>query len=61
MDYALTQLLEGYQVTAATGYEVPLPRKATRQDWLTEFRDASKGAQPPIPPTGKLQMPYDSM
>jgi hypothetical protein len=35
-----------------TNYEVPLPRPATYQDWLTEFRDASKGAQPQLELTG---------
>lgn len=40
------------QPTEATNYEVPLPRPATYQDWLTEFRDASKGAQPQLELTG---------
>jgi hypothetical protein len=53
MDYALTRLLDGYTVSPDTGYEVPLPRPATQQEWLTEFRDASKGAQPPITLTGR--------
>lgn len=38
--------------TEATKYEVPLPQPATYQDWLTEFRDASKGAQPQLELTG---------
>jgi hypothetical protein len=53
VDHALTQLIEGYEVTAATGYEVPLPQEATYEDWLREFRDASQGAQPPLKLTGK--------
>lgn len=38
--------------TESTQFEVPLPRPATYQDWLTEFRDASKGAQPQLKLTG---------
>lgn len=55
MDWALTQLLEGYEVTEDTSLEIPLPRPATYQDWLTEFRDASKGAQPQLELTGPWQ------
>jgi hypothetical protein len=39
----------------STSLEVPLPRPATYQDWLTEFRDASKGAQPQLELTGVHQ------
>lgn len=58
MDYALTQLLEGYEVSEDSGFEVQLPRPATYQEWLTEFRDASKGAQPPLELTGMMQCNY---
>jgi len=53
MDWALTQLLEGYQVTEAGGYEVPLPQPAGLFDWLAEFRDASQGARPAMKLTGE--------
>lgn len=52
MDYALTQLLEGYQVSEQGNFEVPLPQPATYQDWLQEFRDASQGARPGLELTG---------
>ena len=52
MDYALTQLLQGYEVSEASGFEVQLPRAATYQEWVAEFRDASAGARPPIELTG---------
>ncbi|KAF6260349.1 hypothetical protein COO60DRAFT_1700352 [Scenedesmus sp. NREL 46B-D3] len=55
MDYALTQLLEGYQVSEQGGYEVPLPQPATYQDWLQEMRDASQGARPGLQLTGPWQ------
>jgi hypothetical protein len=40
------------QVTAEGGWQIPPPRPATFMEWLTEYSDASKGAQPPIPLTG---------
>ncbi|KAF8073174.1 SPL4 [Scenedesmus sp. PABB004] len=52
VDWALTQLLAGAEVSEATGYEVPLPRPATLADRLRELRDASTGAQPPLELTG---------
>eukprot|EP00775_Hariotina_reticulata_P011086 gene11086-11241_t len=55
MDWALTQLLEGYQVTEEGGYEVSLPQPAGIDDWLAEFRDASQGARPSLQLTGPWQ------
>jgi len=40
------------QVTAEGGWQIPPPKPATFNDWLKEFGDASKGAQPPLPLTG---------